>query len=61
MINAVHVHKHGIIFSYFSISFQKKKKVKELRPRLTKIASGGGGVAHFPPTSFSFETRSFPE
>ena len=32
-------------FSFFSKSFQTKKKIKALRPKMTKIASGGGGPA----------------
>ena len=30
-------------FSFFSKSFQTKKKIKALRPKMTKIASRGGG------------------
>ena len=30
-------------FSYFSKTFQTKKKIKKLWPKMTKIASGGGG------------------
>ena len=32
-------------FSFFSKSFQTKKKIKALRPKMTKIASRGGGPA----------------
>ena len=41
MITTAHAHKSGVIFHFFSKSFQTKK-FKSLRPKMTKIASRGG-------------------
>ena len=40
VITTVHAHKSGVIFFYFSKSFQTTK-YKALRPKMTKIASRG--------------------
>ena len=45
VITTAHAHKSGVIFHFFSKSFQKKKKIKAIRPKTTKIASKGGGPA----------------
>ena len=49
MITTAHAHKSGVIFHIFPRAF-KQKKIKALRPKMTKIASrprggGGGGPA----------------
>ena len=44
VITTAHAHKSGVIFHFFSRAF-KQKKIKALRPKMTKIASGGGGPA----------------
>ena len=44
MITTAHAHKSGVIFHIFPRAF-KKKKIKALRPKMTKIASRGGGPA----------------
>ena len=42
VITTAHAHKSGVIFHIFPRSFQTtKKKIKELQPKMTKIASGG--------------------
>ena len=35
---SAHAHKSGVIFHFFK-SFQTNKKIKALRPKMTKIAS----------------------
>ena len=40
VITTAHAHKSGVIF-HISKSFQTKKKIKALRPKMTKIASRG--------------------
>ena len=40
MITTAHVHESGVIF-HFLKSFQTKKKIKAVRPKMTKIASRG--------------------
>ena len=40
VITTAHAHKSGVIFHFFPRSF--KKKIKALRPKMTKIASRGG-------------------
>ena len=42
MITTAHAHKSGVIFHFFPRAF-KQKKNKALRPKMTKIASKGGG------------------
>ena len=42
MITTAHAHKSGVIFHFFPRAF-KQKKIKALRPKMTKIASRGGG------------------
>ena len=42
MITTAHAHKSGVIFHFFPRAF-KQKKFKALRPKMTKIASRGGG------------------
>ena len=44
MITTAHAHKSGVIFHFFPRAF-KQKKIKALRPKMTKIASRGGGPA----------------
>ena len=41
VITTAHAHKSGVIFHFFPRAF-KQKKVKALRPKMTKIASRGG-------------------
>ena len=41
VITTAHAHKSGVIFHFFSRAF-KQKKIKALRPKMTKIASRGG-------------------
>ena len=41
VITTAHAHQSGVIFSFFSRAF-KQKKIKALRPKMTKIASRGG-------------------
>ena len=43
MITTAHAHKRGVIFHIFPPAFKQKKKNKALRPKMTKIASRGGG------------------
>ena len=47
VITTAHAHKSGVIFYFLPRAF-KQKKIKALRPKMTKIASrgvlGGGGV-----------------
>ena len=38
MITNAHAHKSGVIFHFFQ---ELSKKIKELRPKMTKIASMG--------------------
>ena len=45
MITTAHAHKSGVIFHFFPRAFKQKKKIKALRPKMTKIASRGGGPA----------------
>ena len=40
MITTAHAHKSGVIFHFFPRAF-KQKKIKTLRPKVTKIASRG--------------------
>ena len=40
-MTTAHAHKSGVIFHFFSKTFQTKKKIKALRPKMTKIASRG--------------------
>ena len=40
MITTAHAHKSGVIFYIFTRPF-KQKKIKKLRPKMTKIASRG--------------------
>ena len=49
MITTAHAHKSGVIFHFFPRAF-KQKKIKALRPKMTKIASRGG------PALISFQT-----
>ena len=42
VITTAHAHKSGVIFHFFPRAF-KQKKIKALRPKMTKIASRGGG------------------
>ena len=42
VITTAHAHKSGVIFHFFPRAF-KQKKIKALRPKMTKIASIGGG------------------
>ena len=45
VITTAHAHKSGVIFHIFPRAFKQNKKNKALRPKMTKIASrGGGGV-----------------
>ena len=41
MITTAHAHKSGVIFYIFPRAFNQKKKINALRPKMTKIASGG--------------------
>ena len=41
MITIAHAHKSGVIFHFFQELSNNKKKA--LRPKMTKIASRGGG------------------
>ena len=41
VITTAHAHKSGVIFHFFPRPF-KQKKIKALRPKMTKIASKGG-------------------
>ena len=41
VITTAHAHKSGVIFHFFPRAF-KQKKIKALRPKMTKIASRGG-------------------
>ena len=41
VITTAHAHKSGVIFHFFPRAF-KQKKIKALRPKMTKIASKGG-------------------
>ena len=41
MITTAHAHKSGVIFHFFQ-ELSNKKKIKALRPKMTKIASRGG-------------------
>ena len=57
MITTAHAHKSGFIFHIFPKDFKQKKKIKAPRPKMTKIASMGGGVGVLPYLShghFSF-------
>ena len=42
VFTTAHAHKSGVIFHFFPRAF-KQKKIKALRPKMTKIASRGGG------------------
>ena len=42
VIATAHAHKSGVIFHFFPRAF-KQKRIKALRPKMTKIASRGGG------------------
>ena len=42
VITTAHAHKSGVIFHFFPRAF-KQKKIKALWPKMTKIASRGGG------------------
>ena len=42
VITTAHAHKSGVIFHFFQ-ELSNKKKIKALRPKMTKIASRGGG------------------
>ena len=44
VITTAHAHKSGAIFHFFQ-ELSNKKKIKALRPKMTKIASEGGGPA----------------
>ena len=41
VITTAHAHKSGVIFHFFPRAFKQKKKIKALRPKMTKIASKG--------------------
>ena len=41
VITTAHAHQSGVIFHFFPRAF-KQKKIKALRPKMTKIASRGG-------------------
>ena len=41
VITTAHAHKSGVIFHFFQ-ELSNKKKIKALRPKMTKIASRGG-------------------
>ena len=40
VITTAHAHKSGVIFHFFQ-ELSNKKKIKDLRPKMTKIASRG--------------------
>ena len=42
VITTAHAHKSGVIFHFFPRAF-KQEKINALRPKMTKIASRGGG------------------
>ena len=46
MITTAHAHKSGVIFHFFPRPF-KQKKIKALRPKMTKIASRGPALRDF--------------
>ena len=68
MITTAHAHKSGVIFHFFPRPF-KQKKIKALRPKMTKIASRGGpaltsgwgmpAVGSFRKRTFRYAARVF--
>ena len=42
VITTAHAHQSGVIIHFFQ-ELSNKKKIKALRPKMTKIASRGGG------------------
>ena len=53
MITTAHAHKSGVIFHCFPRAF-KQKKIKALRPKMTKIASRGGPALIFYQSHYFF-------
>ena len=56
MIPTAHAHKSGVIFHFFPRAF-KQKKIKALRPKMTKIASRGGSCLNKPYAARCTSTR----
>ena len=46
MITTAHAHKSGVNFHIFPGAFKQTKKIKALRPKMTKIASRGSCLKH---------------
>ena len=55
MITTVHAHKSGVVLLCLSKSFQTEK-IKELRRKMTKIDSRGGGSLAITGLEANFET-----
>ena len=55
------MHKSSVIFLYFSRPFKQKKKIKELRLKMTKIASEGGPGTAFKVARNEVKNASFAQ
>ena len=58
VITTAHAHKSGVIVHFFPRAF-KQKKIKALRPKMTKIASRGGSCLNRTPLSMKAFQQSW--